>query len=619
MTGKDASGQKLTGVAVIRQAVAQAPAGPGVYRMLDRDGVVLYVGKAKRLSRRLAAYTRLTGLPVRLQRMVQRTAEVVFVSTASEAEALLLEASLIKRYAPPFNIVLRDDKSFPSILIRTDHPYPQILKHRGARKAKGHYFGPYASAGAVNRTLVALQKAFLLRSCSDAEFAARTRPCLLYQIKRCAAPCVGKITQEDYHDLVEEAHRFLSGRSRGLEARIRRDMEAAAERLDFERAAMLRDRLRALALIHGTPEMMQIPIADADVFAIAQQAGTHAVQLFLLRGGQHRGSAVFFPRAEASASASRVLAAFLLQFYQSHPVPPRVLVNVEIPAPDPLIAALERLADGRVRLHRPQRGKLHGLVTAAERNAEQALARRLSEREATRTQLAALAERFDLPAAPNRIEIYDNSHLMGREPYGVMVVATPEGFDKRAYRRFRITDETITPGDDYAMMRAVMRRRFRSDGRRQARERPDLLLIDGGAGQVAAVVEALAEQGLADIPVIGIAKGPDRRAGRETFHLPDGRSLTLDARDPVLFFLQRLRDEAHRFAITGHRAARLKAQRRSLLDAIPGVGPKRKRALITHFGSARGVEGASIAEIAAVPGISRALARRIWEHLHEAG
>ncbi len=619
MTGTDAGEKALTGVAVIRRAVAGAPAGPGVYRMLDQDGTVLYVGKAKRLSRRLAAYTRLAGLPVRLQRMVQRTAEVVFVSTASEAEALLLEASLIKRYAPPFNIVLRDDKSFPSILIRTDHPYPQLLKHRGARKAQGHYFGPYASAGAVNRTLVALQKAFLLRSCSDAEFASRTRPCLLYQIKRCAAPCVGRVAQEDYRALVEEAHRFLSGRSRGLEARIRREMETAAERLDFERAAMLRDRLRALTLIHGTPEMMQAAIKEADVFAIVQQAGVHAVQLFLLRGGQHRGNAVFFPRAESHAPASRVLAAFLLQFYQNHPVPSRILVNVEIARSGPLIAALEQLAGGRVRLHRPRRGRLHGFVTAAERNAEQALARRLSEREATRTQLAALAERFGLSAVPRRIEIYDNSHLMGREPYGVMVVATPEGFDKRAYRRFRITDERITPGDDYAMMRAVMRRRFRPDRKKHAREKPDLLLIDGGAGQVSAVTAVLAELGLPDIPVIGIAKGPDRHAGRETFHLPDGRSLTLDTRDPVLFFLQRLRDEAHRFAITGHRAARLKAQRRSLLDAIPGIGPKRKRALITHFGSARGVEGASVAEIAAVPGISRALARRIWEHLHETG
>ncbi len=619
MSENEGRERELTGVAAIRRAVTQAPAGPGVYRMLDRDGTVLYVGKAKRLSRRLAAYTRLASLPVRLQRMVQRTAEVVFVSTANEAEALLLEASLIKRYAPPFNIVLRDDKSFPSILIRTDHPYPQILKHRGARKAKGHYFGPYASAGAVNRTLVALQKAFLLRSCSDAEFASRTRPCLLYQIKRCAAPCVGRIAQKDYQALVEEAYRFLTGRSRGLEERIRREMEEAAERLDFERAAMLRDRVRALSLIHGMPEMMQAAVKDADVFALVQQAGMNAVQLFLLRGGQHRGSAVFFPRAEAGTSAPRVLAAFLLQFYQSHPVPPRILVNVEIARSAPLVAALESLAGRRVRLHRPHRGKLHGLVAAAERNAEQALARRLSEREAIRTQLAALASRFQLPAVPRRIEVYDNSHLMGREPYGVMVVATPEGFDKRAYRRFRITDEAITPGDDYAMMRAVMRRRFRQEARRQPRDKPDLLLIDGGAGQVSAVVGVLRELGQEDIPVIGIAKGPDRHAGRETFYLPDGRSLVLDSRDPVLFFLQRLRDEAHRFAITGHRAARLKAQRRSLLDTIPGVGPKRKRALITHFGSARAVEGASIAEIAAVPGISRALARRIWEHLHETG
>lgn len=612
----EAGMERLAGLEVIRRAVEEAPPGPGVYRMIDAGGEVLYVGKAKRLRRRLAAYTRLAGLPVRLQRMVQRTASVAFVSTASESEALLLEASLIKRYQPPFNIVLRDDKSFPSILIRTDHPFPQILKHRGARRAKGHYFGPYASAGAVNRTLVALQKAFLLRSCSDAEFAGRSRPCLLHQIKRCAAPCVGRIAQADYAALVEEAAAFLSGRSRGLEQRIRREMEEAAEALDFERAAMLRDRLRALALVHGTPEMMGAGVREADVLAIAAQAGMSAVQLFMLRGGQHRGSAVFFPRHEPGERIERVLAAFLLQFYQTHPVPARILVNVMPAAAPEVEAALATLRGGPVRLHRPQRGRLVGLVEAAARNAEQALARRLSEREATRAQLAALAARFGLARPPRRIEVFDNSHLMGREPYGVMVVATPEGFDKRAYRRFRIAGGEGARGDDYAMMREVMRRRFQGGG--AAERLPDLMLIDGGAGQVSAVRETLAELGVAGIPVIGIAKGPERNAGHETFHLADGRQITLPERDPVLFYFQRLRDEAHRFAISGHRAARLKGQRRSVLDGIPGIGPKRKRALITRFGSARAVAGASLAEIAAVPGISRDLARRIWEHLHEA-
>ncbi len=619
--GSAAALAQLEGVAVIRRALRTAPKGPGVYRMLDGRGEVLYVGKAKSIRKRLSAYAAIGRLPIRMQRMVARTREVVFVTTETESEALLLEANLIKRFRPPFNIVLRDDKSFPHILIRTDHPFPAIAKHRGARKAAGHYFGPYASAGAVNRTINTLQKAFLLRSCTDAEFESRSRPCLLHQIKRCAAPCVGRISPEDYASLVEDAKRLLAGRARDLQERLTREMNAASQALDFERAATIRDRLRALNAIQAQQEAAGARLREADVFAIANRAGRSAIQAFFFRAGQHRGNAIFFPRHAPEERPSRILAAFLAQFYRGHPPPRRIVVDVEPEGAELLATALSEQAERRVEIGVPKRGPGRKAASSARRNAEEALARKLAEWTDTAEIRERLAEVFDLAAPPRRIEVYDNSHLQGGDAFGAMIVVGEDGFERQAYRRFRIRDPRTTPGDDHAMMREVIRRRFAgdTDERRDAPRhgaRPDLLLIDGGRGQVATVRETLVELGLEDIPVVGIAKGPQRNAGREEFHLADGRRLRLPMRDPVLHYLQRLRDEAHRFVIAGHRARRLKGIRRSPLDAVPGIGPKRRRALIAHFGSARGVADASIAELARVPGISKTMARTIHEHLH---
>ncbi len=611
---------RIEGVAVIRRARKTAPGGPGVYRMLDAGGKVLYVGKAKSIRKRLAAYVAIARLPIRMQRMVARTREVVFVTTESESEALLLESNLIKRFRPPFNIVLRDDKSFPHILIRTDHPFPAISKHRGARKTKGHYFGPYASAGAVNRTINTLQKAFLLRSCTDAEFASRSRPCLLHQIKRCSAPCVGHIAQEGYAALVEDAKRLLEGRGRDLQERLTKEMRQASRELAFERAATLRDRLRALNAIQGQQEAAGPRLREADVFAIAARAGRSAVQAFFFRAGQHRGNAIFFPRHAPEEKPARILAAFLGQFYRSHPPPGRIIVDREPEDTALLSTALGQAAQRRVEITVPKRGPGRRAVDAARRNAEEALARKLAEWTDAAEIRARLAKVFDLPCPPRRIEVYDNSHLQGSDAFGAMIVAGEEGFERQAYRRFGIRHPETVPGDDYGMMREVMRRRFGESSTRGGTPRhgrqPDLLLIDGGRGQVTAVRETLAELGLDNLPVVGIAKGPQRNAGREEFHLPDGRRLTLEERDPLLHYLQRLRDEAHRFVIAGHRARRLKAARRSPLDAIPGIGPKRRRALITHFGSARDVADASVAELARVPGISKAMAHTIREYLH---
>ncbi|RMF15033.1 MAG: excinuclease ABC subunit UvrC [Alphaproteobacteria bacterium] len=609
---------QLEGVGVIRRALKTAPKGPGVYRMLDAGKEVLYVGKAKSIRKRLAAYAAIGRLPIRLQRMVARTREVVFVTTESESEALLLEANLIKRFRPPFNIVLRDDKSFPHILIRTDHAFPAIAKHRGAQKAKGHYFGPYASAGAVNRTINTLQKAFLLRSCTDAEFESRSRPCLLHQIKRCSAPCVGRIGKDDYAALVDDAKRLLEGRARDLQLRLTEEMNAASQALDFERAATLRDRLRALNAVQAQQET-GTRLKEADVFAIADRAGRSAIQAFFFRAGQHRGNAIFFPRHAPEEKPARIVSAFLAQFYRDHPPPKRIIVDLSPEGSELLTSALSRIAERRVAIEVPKRGPGRKAADAARRNAEEALARKLVEWTDGAEIRQRLAEIFGLSRPPGRIEVYDNSHLQGSQAFGAMIVAGAQGFERQAYRRFRIRDRGASPGDDYAMMREVMRRRFAArsgEGEDRHGERPDLLLIDGGRGQVSAVREVLIDLGLDDIPVIGIAKGPARNAGREEFHLADGRRLLLPERDPVLHYLQRLRDEAHRFVIAGHRARRLKAARRSALDAIPGIGPKRRRALIAHFGSARGVADASLAELARVPGISKAMARTIQEHLH---
>ncbi len=620
MSRESSSTADETGIPAIRRALGTAPRAPGVYRMLDARGDVLYVGKAKNIRKRVASYTRARGLTTRILRMVAATAAMEFVTTHTEAEALLLEANLIKRLRPPFNIILRDDKSFPFILLRRDHPWPQITKHRGAQRVKGTYFGPFASAGAVNRTLNTLQKIFLLRSCTDSVFANRSRPCLLYQIKRCSAPCVGRISAEDYAALVDDACDFLAGRETGIEARLADAMTAAAERLDFETAALYRDRLRALARVHSHQAVAPRGLGDADVIAGVMKGGQAAIQVFFYRAGQNRGNRAYFPRHEADATLADVTGAFLAQFYESRPAPPLVLVNEDL-ADAPLLAEALSLAAGRkVRLARPQRGTKRELVVDAERNALQALERRLAESAEETRLLEAVARAFDLDAPPRRIEVYDNSHISGTDAQGAMIVATPNGFEKSQYRRFTIRRDDLAPGDDFAMMREVMDRRFRrlrrEDPDRSRGLWPDLMLIDGGQGQLSAVLAVAAEHGLDDLAIVAIAKGPERNAGRETFHMRGRRPFRLHPGDPVLFYLERLRDEAHRFVIAGHRARRARRATRSPLDAIPGIGPRRKRALLHRFGSAREVAAAGLRDLEAVEGVSKTLARTIYDHFH---
>ena len=610
------------GVAAIREVLKTLPRNPGVYRMQDARGDVLYVGKARALRNRVTNYTQVAKLPKRLQRMVSQTRSMTIVTTRTEAEALLLEAQLIKRFRPAYNVLLRDDKSFPFILLREDHEFPRVQKHRGARRIKGQYYGPFASAGSVTRTLNALQKLFLLRSCSDSFFANRSRPCLLYQIKRCSAPCVGRIGDDEYGELVGEAKEFLSGRSTGVQARLSKQMAEAAEKQDYELAAVYRDRLRALTYIQGSQTVHAEGLGDADVFALACKAGTVSIQAFFIRGGQNWGHRAFFPAHTSDVPEPEVLASFLVQFYEDMPPPKRVLVDRELADRGLLEEALSKRAERKVAIEIPQRGARRKLIDQARRNAEEALDRRLAETTTQGKILRELADMFELADVPKRIEVYDNSHIMGTNATGAMIVAGPEGFRKNNYRKFNI--KRAETQDDFAMMREVLERRFarleREDPDRQSGEWPDLILIDGGKGQLSAVCEVMEELGVHDVPVLGVAKGPHHgREGREVFHLPGGREVTFPPNSAILFYLQRLRDEAHRFAIGTHRAKRAKSLTTSTLDEVPGIGPNRKRALLMHFGTARAVKGAALDDLEKAPGISKATARQLYDFFHPRG
>ena len=616
------------GVAALRTALRTMPPAPGVYHMRDRRGGPLYVGKAKSLRKRVATYTNVRALSVRLQRMIAATATVEATTTESEVEALLLESNMIKRLRPHYNILLRDDKSFPYILLRRDHAWPQIVKYRGAaRTGRGDYFGPFASAGAVNLTLNALQRAFPLRSCSDSVLASRTRPCLQHQIKRCAAPCVDRIGRADYDALVEETRAFLSGKGQDVQDRLTARMTEASEALEFETAAAYRDRIKALAHIRMHQGINLPRLGDTDVVAVHEEAGQACVQVFFFRSGRNYGNRAFFPRHGKDEAAAAILAAFLGQFYNGREAPPLVLVNCPLAEAALIAEALTVAAERRVCVHHPLRGRKRKLVEDAARNAREALARRLSESATQRRLFESLSERFGLESTPRRIEVYDNSHISGTDAVGCLIVAGPEGFIRSAYRKFTIRsiaaphgEEGPAGGDDYAMLREVLTRRFgrllKEDPARAGEGWPDLVLIDGGAGQLGEARRVFDDLGGADLPVAAIAKGPDRNAGRERVFLPGRPPLSIGTREPLLYFLQRLRDEAHRFAIGTHRARRAKAGARSALDAIPGIGPRRKKALLHRFGSARGVSQAGLADLETVDGISGAVARAIHDHFH---
>ena len=649
-----APGSLGAGRAVISRYAKLAPTSPGVYRMIGAAGEVLYVGKAKSLKKRVIAYARPTGLDSRITRMIAATVAMEFVSTATETEALLLEANLIKRLRPRFNVLLRDDKSFPYILITGDHAAPQIVKHRGARNRKGDYYGPFAAVNAVNRTITALERAFLIRSCSDAVYDSRTRPCLLHQIKRCSAPCTGEISHVDYAELVREARDFLSGRSGAVKEELAHEMEAASETLDFERAAVLRDRLAALAAVQSHQGINPRGVEEADVFAVHQDGGYNCVEVFFFRTGQNWGNRAYFPKADRSLGAGEVLGAFLAQFYDDKPPPRCVFVSHDVTDRALLAEALTIKSGRKVEVAVPRRGEKKDLVDHAMANAREALGRKLADTASQQRLLAALAGAFGLPRPPRRIEVYDNSHIQGSNAVGAMIVAGPEGFRKNQYRKFNIRSTDLTPGDDFGMMREVLMRRFKrlmteaprvqglaepaaafapdaetpapsvdaaADSEPDAHVDepwPDLVLIDGGEGQLTAARETLAALGVTDVPLVGIAKGPDRDAGRETFHAPDKPSFKLPPRDPVLYFVQRLRDEAHRFAIGSHRARRKRDIREAGLQEIPGIGPTRKRALLRHFGTLKQIERASAADLARVPGINEETARRIYDFFHDA-
>ncbi len=680
-----------TGPQVIQNYLKTLPASPGVYRMLDVAGDVIYVGKARSLKARVSNYARIGAHTNRIARMIAATATMEFVTVQTEAEALLLEANLIKRFRPRFNVLLRDDKSFPYIVIRTDTGSPQILKHRGARGGKGHYFGPFASAGAVNRTINMLQRAFLLRSCSDSQFDSRTRPCLLYQIKRCAGPCTNEIQPQDYKALVDEAVAFLRGESQNVRQMYQRMMEEAAEKLEFEEAARFRNRLWALAHVTADQTINPEGIEEADVFAAHQDGGQTCIQVFFFRTGQNWGNRAYYPRADRSLSSEEVLDSFIAQFYDDKPVPRLILLSHEVPNQNLLAEALSTKADRKVEIRTPHRGTKVGLVDHALTNAREALGRKLAETSSQRRLLEGVQERFGLARTPRRVEVFDNSHISGTHAVGGMIVAGPQGFVKNAYRKFNIKSETLTPGDDYAMMREVLTRRFKrvkaaqeaaspaSDDTQQVAapapattsfarptgggdtlpshepgetaqptntepalldenerdpedaddeasplgdddfpEVPDLVLVDGGLGQLSIAQEVFRELGIVDVALVGVAKGPDRDAGREHFHIPGrAKSLMLEQRDPVLYFVQRLRDEAHRFAIGTHRAKRSKAISVNPLDEIDGIGPTRKRALLSHFGSAKAVSRAGITDLLAVKGVSEEMAQKIYNFFHE--
>ena len=622
MTDASPGAAPIRGVDVIRENLKHLPAKPGVYRMFGEAGEVLYVGKARDLKARVSNYTRMGGHTQRIARMISLTRAMEFVVTETETEALLLEASLVKSLKPRFNVLLRDDKSFPYILIRRNHEAPQIKKYRGSKQDEGDYFGPFANAGAVMRTLDTLQKAFLLRTCEDSVYSARTRPCMLHQIKRCAAPCVGLVSKEDYTALADEAADFLRGKAGELQKRLASEMEAASEAMEFETAARLRDRIRAIAHVRSTQDVNPDGIEEADVFAIAMEGGVSCVQVFFIRAGQNWGASAHFPRHEKDQTPAEILAAFLVQFYDKRPPPKLILVNEPPDQADLIEEALALKAGRKIELRRPERGAKRDLLTQAERNAGEALSRKLSESASQERLLAEVQKVFDLAEPPERIEVYDNSHIQGTNAVGGMIVAGPEGFRKQAYRKFNIKDTEITPGDDYGMMREVMRRRFsRAMKEKMAgngQDWPDLVLIDGGLGQLNATLETLAELGLTpdDVTLVSIAKGVDRNAGREQFFRPGKAPFKLPENAPVLYYLQRLRDEAHRWAIGAHRQKRAAEAARSPLDEIEGIGPTRKKALLHHFGSARGVSRAKVADLMEVDGVNEALAIRIYGHFN---
>ena len=636
------AGTLAAGRAAIVRAVKHAPSAPGVYRMIDGKGDVLYVGKAKNIKKRVASYTRPVGHDNRIIRMIAGTVTMEFVTTKTETEALLLEANLIKRLLPRFNVLLRDDKSFPYILITSDHWAPQLLKHRGARTGKGHYYGPFAAAGAVNRTLNTLERAFLLRSCSNSFFEARTRPCLLYQIKRCSAPCTGETDFAGYSELVREANAFLSGRSVSVQKQLAAEMDKASAALDFERAATYRDRIAALSAITSHQGINPRTLEEADVFALHQAGGYTCVEVFFFRTGQNWGNRAYFPKADRALGAPEVLSAFLAQFYDDKPPPRLVLVSHDFEERALLAKALMTKSGRKVEVGVPQRGERKELVQHALTNAREALARKLADTSSQQKLLNALTETFALPRSPRRIEVYDNSHIGGSNAVGAMVVAGPEGFRKNQYRKFNIRSADIAPGDDYGMLREVLQRRFKrlleenprlsaddalaavltgevGEGQDLGDEQPwpDLVLIDGGQGQLSVATETLAALGMTDLPLVAIAKGPDRDAGRETFFMPGRAPFKLPPRDPLLYFIERLRDEAHRFAIGSHRTRRKKDIREAGLQEIPGIGPTRKRALLRHFGTLKAIERASLPDLALVPGINAETARKIYEFFHE--
>jgi excinuclease ABC subunit C len=635
------------GRSAIERYAKLAPTAPGVYRMVDAAGEVLYVGKAKSIKKRIINYARPAGLDTRIMRMITATHHIEFVTTRTETEALLLEANLIKRLRPRFNVLMRDDKSFPYILITADHPAPQIVKHRGARNRPGDYFGPFASVWAVNRTITALQRAFLIRSCSDAVYESRTRPCLLHQIKRCSAPCTGEIKPDDYAELVREARTFLSGKSQAVKEQLAAEMEKASEALDFERAAIYRDRLAALSAVSSQQGINPRGVEEADVFAIHQAGGFNCVQVFFFRTGQNWGNRAYFPKADRSLSAAEVLSSFLAQFYDDKPCPRLILISDDFSERELLAEALSAKSGYSVEVSAPKRGEKKDLIDHALANAREALGRKLAETSSQQKLLKALTEVFQLPRVPRRIEVYDNSHIQGSNAVGAMIVAGEEGFRKNQYRKFNIRSQDITAGDDYGMMREVLTRRFkrlmdenpRATGFAEAAAGaiahavetvtgtddvpgdvppwPDLVLIDGGLGQLNAARETLSTLGITDVPLIGVAKGVDRDAGRETFFMPDKPPFRLPPRDPILYFVERLRDEAHRFAIGSHRARRKRDIRESGLQEIPGIGPTRKRALLMHFGTLKAIENASLADLAQVPGISADSAQRIYDYFHD--
>ena len=623
-------GPLAVGQAAIEHAVRHAPTSPGVYRMLNAANDVLYVGKAKNVRKRLASYARPTGQVMRIARMIAATVVVEIISTATETEALLLEANLIKQLRPRFNVQLRDDKSFPYILITGDHWAPQILKHRGAQSRPGRYFGPFASVGAVNRTITALQRAFLVRSCTDAFFESRTRPCLLYQIRRCSGPCTGEIDFPGYTELVREAKDFLSGRSRLVKQELAGEMEKASAELAFETAALYRDRLAALSAIQSQQGINPRTVEEADVFAIHQEGGYSCVEVFFFRTGQNWGNRAYFPRAEKSFTPEEVLASFLAQFYDDKPPPKLVLLSHQIEESELLADALSIKAGSKVEVSTPRRGEKKELIAHALTNAREALGRKLADTATQGRLLQGLVATLGLPHPPKRIEVYDNSHIQGTNAVGAMIVAGPDGFIKNQYRKFNIKSEGLTPGDDYAMMREVLQRRFKrllapaaeGDAAKPKADDdsfpqwPDLVIIDGGRGQLNAVREIFEGLGLTQVSLLAVAKGPDRDAGRETLFMLDREPLKLEPRDPVLYFIQRLRDEAHRFVIGSHRKLRKKDIREAGLQEIPGIGPSRKRALLHHFGTLKEIERASIADLGKVPGVSAESARKIFEFFH---